>query len=365
MAWDPNFARACKPPAVLVDSIAPVLGTGAHALASPLPYGLGVRALCLNGDRRPLKLYYVSPKAAAARASRGVKAGWYVVAEPGVEFELAITAVQPEFPNVGGVKMENGHSAKCAIFVDGIFVESYRMYWKFGELTCAGFIESESYVAGAARGTATTRRFKFKKAETTEEAGDAADNNNAGSIFVEMFSGKLEENQQNQLDLSHDLNGVDGKICEKEAAKNGKSIKVGKDGERVTNTIHRGTEGIPVSKSEGSFEIYLREKFWMESRQIIDIDGKPWKPTVEVSDVNVDEQPDVVTPVEAVEPAKKKAKNEDVVDLTEEPEPGTPDPPAAPPVPPVQTDPPVDIDPPVEIDPLVEPEPPVVVVLSD
>lgn len=92
----------------LLDATAPVLGTAAIAKESPCPYGIGVYSVASNGATDELALYYVSPKVALARG-RGVEAGWYVCAVPEKEFEVRVTAVQPNFPKLKGRKVKKGN----------------------------------------------------------------------------------------------------------------------------------------------------------------------------------------------------------------------------------------------------------------
>lgn len=72
----------------LLQSELPVLGTAAHALTSPLPYGVGVHSVGSDGSTQELPMYYVSPKLSSLRqlGEMTVKPGWYVVAVPGTVF---------------------------------------------------------------------------------------------------------------------------------------------------------------------------------------------------------------------------------------------------------------------------------------
>lgn len=125
MTWDLASPRACKPSAELENAAYVVRGGPLHALHSPLPYGLGVYSVDSTGTRKALPLYYVSEKVARARG-RGVKEGWYVVAVPGVEFELAVTAVQQNFPRIQDEPLKDGYDTRARLIVDGMHVRSYK-----------------------------------------------------------------------------------------------------------------------------------------------------------------------------------------------------------------------------------------------
>lgn len=62
--WDKASPRTCQVPPDVLENELPVLGTNVHALASPLPYGLGVYSLDSEGRKHALQMYYVSPKMA-------------------------------------------------------------------------------------------------------------------------------------------------------------------------------------------------------------------------------------------------------------------------------------------------------------
>lgn len=117
------------------------------------------------------------------------------------------------------------------------------------------------------------------------------------------------------------LNAGDPKISEKEAVKNRKSIKVSRNGDKVTADIEIEQFQISSPKEEGSFTIFLREQFWLESRRIVHRDGSPWSPSKDVS--SIDLTADAESEANNA-PPKKKAKREnglsgkikDCIDLT-------------------------------------------------
>lgn len=95
--------------------------------------------------------------------------------------------------------------------------------------------------------------------------------------------------------------------------------------------------GIKSPKDEGSFTIFLREKFWLQSRRIIHADGTPWTPKKDLSSIDlttngevsaVDDSsidPSAKTEADTADaPPKKKVKREneqwkkikDCIDLT-------------------------------------------------
>lgn len=131
----------------LINSRTPILGTSAHALASPLPYGIGVYSIDSNGEKQALPVYFVSPKMALLRP-RGVKPGGYVEAVPGTEFEIRTTAIQPKFLGVKGRKFRKGRTVDANVIVDGSFVELLRIDDSFEELVTNGFVAVKDFVEG-------------------------------------------------------------------------------------------------------------------------------------------------------------------------------------------------------------------------
>lgn len=235
------------------ESAAPVLGTAAHAMLSPLPYGVGVYSVDAAGATKELPLYYDSRKAAQTRGPN-VQAGWYVVAVPGQAFELRVSAVQLDFSRVKGNKLKKGHAVDVRIFVDGTNDELFRVYTFGKEIGVPGFLERDEQdeVTGF-------RKFIFTKATTSEEEGLTPDDG-SGAIVVTMYSGKLASETRGYAAI--DFITGDSEISEKEAVKTGKSIKVDTNGDKV-HAFHLLTEElfIRAPKEVGQFTIFLRERF--------------------------------------------------------------------------------------------------------
>lgn len=280
LQWDKISSRACKESIALSKNEHPVLGTAHHAMASPMPYGLGVCAVVDDSKKVPLPLYYVSEKAASTRG-KGVPPGWYVVATPGTTFELRLSAIQPKFPEINGKSLPPSHGTSATVFVDGLQVRTARANKSFNELIIPGFVESWLHFEGETVGEDHVRQFVFQKTPTVEE-GVAKTEDAYGCILVQISSGPLQRvslpsTVYEDVDLHNDLE----KVGEKEAAKLGKSVKVSRNGRRTTTTYNMLNTTIRNPRVESTLAIFLREKFWLESRRIIDAHGKPWTPTSE------------------------------------------------------------------------------------
>lgn len=173
-----------------------------------------------------------------------------------------------------------------------------------------GFVESVDD-----SGEATRRKLKFKKATTTE--AEQSGTQGTGEIVAKMHSGR-----RFQVKLRNEKRHIgagSSKMSEKTAVKSGKSIGVARNGGTLKTKQGTSYEDLRNTQEAGSVKVFLREKFWLESRRIIHADGTPWAPKVEVSDTDLDEQ---VASDENIAPSTKKievvnlTKIQDSIDLT-------------------------------------------------
>lgn len=281
--WDKLSARACVVSQKLSESRLPTLGTGAHALASPFPYGLGVYSISPSGERTPLPLYFVSEAAASSRPA-GVKPGWYLVATPGTQFELRLTAVQPVFPSLRGRRLPKGFTVDAHLSVDGVHVSKNRINASCEEIVASGFVESMSFADGCVEGTQTIRRFTMQKTAVTEPS-KTDPKRERGCIVVRMLSGKLVSMATSEWIEKNARHEVEGKVSEKQAEKLGNSVQVAGGGETVTKALSRQQNHLRYPRDETSFRLFLRERRWLEARHIVTSDGSAWTPISAVVDL--------------------------------------------------------------------------------
>lgn len=161
----------------------------------------------------------------------------------------------------------------------------------------------------------------FEKKTTTEAGVDSVDQG-SGAIVVRMYSGKLVPRKHEDKDRTIDLDTGNANIGEKEAMKAGKSIKVPRDGDVMTKNYKAAHSKMRAPK-EGSFCIILREKFWLQSRRIIQADGAPWaasKTEADTSSVQAKNGEMNSADGPPVKKAKREngqqLKTEDCIDLT-------------------------------------------------
>lgn len=278
---------------------------------------------------QPLTMYYVSPFVARQRPSE-VKSGWYCCAEPGRPFEVVIMPTHAE----ESVRITAGDSTDVILArlqVDGKDTDDVDMV--FDENECDekrvfGFTESAE-LSGMDR-RSTLRRFQFYKSRTTHEEGVAGKIvPNAGQIRMYLESGKYSRQEvhtprrktpkkkQTPTKTAKDSN-AERVVHEETAVKWGLSVGVSRDGEEgeADNVV------CPVRirkrrKLPKPITIFVRERFWLESRRIIDLNGNAYRPPnrppapvvdLEIDDGDDDEEPGEQDEVE--KEVKKEVKQE-------------------------------------------------------
>jgi hypothetical protein len=129
----------------------------------------------------------------------------------------------------------------------------------------------------------TLRRFAFRKAVTTEydphapspdaEESQGAD---AGSIRLQVMSAR--RGAANVVKEKNDYALDDAKpVNEKDAQKKGISVGVDRAGERVTTSSRAFQFRVHDREvmDEKEIVIHVRERFWMQSRRLVDASGAP------------------------------------------------------------------------------------------
>lgn len=318
-SWE-SLPRAVFPSTQLQEVVAPVLGTRAHAVNSPLPFGIAVYVVnsTATGDReRHLPLYWVSH---AAATERKIEPGWYIAAENEKVFSLRLPDVQTGKLRIHGVPVAENRACAVELFVDGTNVEGFP---KCIDRTCnrkdriwLGFTVAKRYV-GDAGGTKFLRVFTFKN-NTTSETNISEANSVVGTIELKIYCGVYREYQQKIKSLDSNLE-VEKLINEKEIVKEGKTIGVDRTGtilqERNNHKegsfwmIERETE--PDGGFLGQVNIFVRDRSRLGRLGIMKESGKASEPAVNES-VTLGNPQRKRTP-------KNRAPIIDKVDLTDSP----------------------------------------------
>ncbi len=269
----------------------PVLGTRELASESPLPYGLGLYQRSEAGVEVGQDMYYVSPEVAKARG-RGVLPGWYVVATPGTEFTLRLTNVHEVGNGMVRDKIIDLTFAACAeVIVDGLNViggiSAYQVNPAGEETRISGFQECETFRPGYRRGESDVRVFRFSKVHPRADVQGEEDEC-VGSLRLRIHSGRLRVNTNSHRFKINPTAPEVGEVNETSASKLGRSVRVDKNGAIVNERILRSAYSVERENMEGEVMVFMRERYWLESRSIIDADGNAFKPkrVLEVIDVD-------------------------------------------------------------------------------
>ncbi len=297
MHWVDAHSRAVFPNPELDASAVPVRGTRELAAQSPLPYGLGLYQRNEAGAEIGQDMYYVSPEVAKARG-RGVLPGWYVVATPGTEFTLRLTNVHASGKGKVWDKFIDARFGACVeVLVDGANViggiAAYQVSPAGEEMRISGFLESETFPAGQRRGNSTVRVFRFRKIQPSANVSSEEDQC-AGSMCLRIHSGPLRPNTYSATYRSNPLVPKVSEVNEKSASKLGRSVRVEKHGATAYDPVHRTAYSVTRTKMDGEVRIFMRERYWLESRSIIDKEGNAFKPRrfSEVINLDGDEEDD-------------------------------------------------------------------------
>lgn len=281
--WNRRDGRAFAASSEMRRGLDVVPATPKLAAAEGAVMGVGVSRV--GGVAMPL--LWVSGAVAADRGS-GVKEGWYVVAEPGMGFEVSVMMYDSHgaFASAGRV----GRNAVMAnLLVDGQLVdESWQAFdWDQAdhERVCYGFVAEEEQ--GADGTVVSENLFRFRKAELVDEkemsvaGGAAGDEDKLDAASIKLLVEAAHRTRLVAVDASKAGKAatiVDAKpIWEKDAAKGGQSLSVERSGAvkqtKFALTQYSYSGYTPQEHLETV--IHVRERFWMRSRRLIDDAGAP------------------------------------------------------------------------------------------
>jgi len=321
--WEGEEPRAVVPSQALLNAENPVEATTELALASPYAFGIGITTINLardpdvdedeysdsehgEDDLEPLPLYYVSPKVAKERPDE-VKAGWYVQADPGKPFIVTISPLHGS----DSVQRTTGRDFDVVLAhmkVDGKETDDVDQVFdseEYEEVPVRGFSETAQVRDNNRR--SSLRQFQFYKPKTTTKgvAGRAA--RDAGQIKLFMVKAKYGRRETTQRrrkvparkKKQANSTAKAAPVNEETAIKWGLSVGVSGEGATEPSEDHVTDYKITKRKKlKKNITIFVREKFWLESRRIIE-NGKAYIPppreepsTPEVVDLENPAEPD-------------------------------------------------------------------------
>lgn len=248
-------------------------------------------------------MFWVS-RALARGRGRGVEEGWYVLAHIGDNFSLHVTNVHPEggvhvngmnlnevnqANEVNGEDENEGLDACVKVEVDGtnpIGTRGFVVKPHF-EKVLNGFAESATYRRDSTEGTLGVRRFRFEKAalqEAGSETGGVGSmqqggGGSKGCIQLLIGLGQRLEKRLGREQTSGMLPSLE-KTDEIAAVKKGESVRVNRMGEVMSEKLTRAKFELKCGCLKGIVKVFIRQWYWLESRFIIDRNGRAWKPAV-------------------------------------------------------------------------------------
>jgi hypothetical protein len=282
---------------------------------------------------KPMPLLYVSPAVAADRADScsPIKAGWYLTAHPGQSFEVRVS------PTAGASSVERTCATAdiiiVSVHVDGLDSSPGGFAFQRSALGCEarfpGFVESVS--RDTQGGLCVLRRFAFRKAELTEEpstgTGKAASGADqySGAIRLVVESAKKAGLRKDPEERHFGARKADP-VNERDAVKKGNSLGVDRMGKKMTFSSSSFQYTVLERKvlPECEIVIHIRERFWMESRRLIDAHGSPCTKEMALAMVQSALTPSKRAPIELDGPTLKRNRKDsnvkpepaEVVDLT-------------------------------------------------
>lgn len=283
MVWDGIEARAVVPSSSLSRARDVVCPTNTDITASPYPLGLGVSLLTSSSKflgSMAMPLLYVSETVARERspyANRknpsGVEPGWYLIAQPGMQFEVVLTKVNSMLPKVG-----NEDQFSTRLFVDGIYTHQRVVFQDRKEvgvqLRAKGFVQKREVHHSGDR-KKIVKVFTFGSTEKSIE-DNYEDNREVGTIRADLSM----EKRSRKPDYGRIGNfKYDGQLSlsEREIVKYGRSLVVRHDGPKSMLLSRQSFYAPEESRlvPEGEITIFVREASWMRSRRLIDDTGRP------------------------------------------------------------------------------------------
>lgn len=267
--------------------------TSLNPHASPYPFGLGIYATSgTNGEDLPIKkrllpMMYVSEVAAKDRENASeqlnttrVRAGWYVIAEPGTHFQVHYTRV-----NESRTKDLKEDLLKAQLYVDGMKACAGEHFHQDG---CAN---GETIVSGfQTRGTAGSKckdmkaerqimhGFKFTNTKSVDT--EAETHEKVGTIWLEVLVGTAgpRPNKKKVTRYEKDMKIPTRGVTEEHFKHDGKSLQIGLTDNFLEREAQRSHFSLCHSRrwAEAEIIVYVREMWWMQSRYLIDGDGVPY-----------------------------------------------------------------------------------------
>lgn len=252
--------------------------------ASPYPFGLGVYALQTPNKRftkrDQLPLLYVSHEVAVDRSpaeheknAPGVREGWYVIAEPGMEFEVRITCL-----NSNGL-VKDSDIIRGELYVDGINTHCCLDAQKDGvrwELIAKGFLTEQKKVSKS-KISNKVKLFAFTEASVCEGDDDEDPLNiKSGQISLAVSAGTISKGEQCSDDWSEE-DECSGFVTEKMVHKKGMALQAG--GSSVVTEVEEAVSSSGVTNlvrwHEADLTLHVRKASWMRSRRLIDDNSSP------------------------------------------------------------------------------------------
>lgn len=285
-AWDKSSPRAVVPSSALLQAVIPVKCDTSHAANAALPYGCAL--ICETdadiGTQGPVPMFWVSKTAAESRG-RGVEEGWYVLAHIGDNFSLHITNVHEQGDmRINGRRVDHSQNLQVAVKVE---VDGTNPIGKRGlivnpgkEAVLRGFAESTSYRSNETEGDMSTRRFKFERANVSrDQDASAEDGDQQGSscIRLQICLGLALHKRLDEETTTDMLSAVKSQD-EEAAVKKGESVRVNRTGTLLNEKLARAPFELKSGVLHGTVKVFIRERYWLVSRNIIDERGRAWKP---------------------------------------------------------------------------------------
>lgn len=257
-----------------------------NAAASPYPFGLGVYTRRTgNGAKKrdQLPLLYVSYEVAKDRAPEnnernppGVREGWYVIAEEGVEFEVVMTCLNASI-FTGSTDVIHGE-----LFVDGRNTHNCFDTGRDGvrwEQVAKGFLTEQKKISKS-KVHNKLQLFTFTEAlvcEEDDEEDEDSLNTESGQISLVVSTGTTVKGDSESDEDWFDDEASSGYVNEKMVHKRGLSLQAG--GSNYATEIEqtgRSNKAVHLERcKEADITLHVRKAVWMRSRRLIDDEGRP------------------------------------------------------------------------------------------
>lgn len=123
-----------------------------------------------------------------------------------------------------------------------------------------------------------TRPFCFQQVETTpNEVRDIP--KDLGTIKLCISRGEFDDKVERFTPKKMKL-PVNSPTNEREAKKKGVSVRVTEDVENEKSMQIPASGTLTDCTRKGSVKVFIREKFWLQAKNVIDEDSNPWRPAM-------------------------------------------------------------------------------------